>query len=269
MRFSVRYGYEKPLKEMSPEHISDELRASLWNLVSPRFPRDGDLIAASTEEIDIYRMVWTDFLHLTIDSIHPNPDSARREILQIYDEFKWYRVYDFVEWLVENNFIDERAVNRVLRSHAAAYRVIQRRIIPITSDAELNEIKQSIQSGPDSVSNHVRESVRLLSNRNTSDYRNVIKEAISAVEAACQEVTGSKSSLGKCIKQVSRNANQHKAFEDAVSKLYGWCSDSSGIRHASTGEETPIDRATAKCMLVISSALANFILEKSTKGDSA
>ncbi len=71
-----------------------------------------------------------------------------------------------------------------------------------------------------------------------------------------------KTSLGEGIKILEKNIALHPALKDAYSKLYGWSSDDGGIRY-SLMEESNLTMADAKYMLVICSALTNYIIEKS------
>jgi hypothetical protein len=105
--------------------------------------------------------------------------------------------------------------------------------------------------------------MRLLSDRKAPDYRNSIKEAISAVEAVCQLVTGSqKMSLGEALKKMEPKLNLHPAMREAFLKLYGYTSDAEGIRHALL-DESSLKFEDAKYMVVTCSAFVNYLVAKS------
>jgi hypothetical protein len=96
----------------------------------------------------------------------------------------------------------------------------------------------------------------MLSDREAPDYRNSIKESISAVESACRLVTGNKvATLADALKKVS---NLHPALSRAFTQLYGFTSDASGIRHSLT-DEPNITYADAKFMLVACAAFASYL----------
>jgi hypothetical protein len=88
-------------------------------------------------------------------------------------------------------------------------------------------------------------------------YDSSIKEAVSALEAPEQKITGEKGTLGALIKKV----NLHPSLREAVSKLYGYASDG-GIRHAKKEGDPDADFDTAKFVIVIASALINVITAK-------
>jgi len=95
------------------------------------------------------------------------------------------------------------------------------------------------------------------------NYRNSIKESISAVEAMRQIITGTKSTLGQAVKKLKDNGVQiHPAFEGALDKMYGYTSDAEGIRHALLLEST-LDSTDALLMLVSCSAFVNYLKGKS------
>ena len=76
--------------------------------------------------------------------------------------------------------------NAILSREGAAYRFIGGVIAPITNEEELAEVEDALQrTGPfDVASQHIKQAVDHLSDRSNPDARNVIKEAISAVESA-------------------------------------------------------------------------------------
>jgi len=97
----------------------------------------------------------------------------------------------------------------------------------------------------------------LLSDRNSPDYRNSIKESISAVESLVQKTLGKDGTLGNLIKKL----DLHPALQSAFSSLYGYTSDEDGIRHAILDSER-ITFEDAKFFLVICSAFINFVNSK-------
>ena len=116
------------------------------------------------------------------------------------------------------------------------------------------------------VTAHIRNALNLLSNKTCPDYRNSVKESISAVEAACQLITNDKgTTLGKALNKIENNIGSfHPALKQAFEKLYGYTSDADGIRHALL-EESKLGFEDAKFMLVACSGFTNFLVSKSIK----
>jgi hypothetical protein len=101
-----------------------------------------------------------------------------------------------------------------------------------------------------------------MSDRQTPDYRNSIKESISAVESACIIISGDKNAtLGKALKIIEDRYSLHGALKSAFEKLYGYTSDAQGIRHALL-DEPNLDFYDAKFMLVTCTTFINYLIGK-------
>lgn len=115
------------------------------------------------------------------------------------------------------------------------------------------------------VNEHIRRALELFSDRKPPDYRNSIKESVSAVESICKLITGDKSAtLGQCIKEIESKVGLHPALENAFNNLYAYTSSADGIRHPLL-EEPELDSEDAKFMLVSCSAFINYLITKSEK----
>ena len=152
--------------------------------------------------------------------------------------------------------------NVFLEKENSAYRFVGNEIVEITSDVEIKAVEDALSSGVPAVQKHLQTALSLLSDRKNPDYRNSIKESISAVEAVCRLLSGdSKATLGSALKQVSAKAPLHPAFEKGLLELYGFTSDEHGIRH-SLLEKSHLHYSDAKFMLVLASGFCSFLLGK-------
>jgi hypothetical protein len=130
---------------------------------------------------------------------------------------------------------------------------------PIIDEAEIASIEHAVDGGGNAVKSHLETAIRLLADRSAPDYRNSIKESISAVEAAVRTYTGGDDTLGAAIAKMQKSQPMHPAFASALSKLYGYTSDEGGIRHSLTDEVTAPTQAEAQFMLVACSAFINLL----------
>ena len=113
---------------------------------------------------------------------------------------------------------------------------------------------------------HLQTSAQLLGKRPDPDYRNSIKEAISAVESAVKRISGVESGgLDTALKKLADVSEIHPALKEGFLKLYGFSSDESGIRHAIL-EKAKVGFDEAKFMLVACSAFVNFLVSKAEAG---
>jgi hypothetical protein len=149
--------------------------------------------------------------------------------------------------------------NAFLEREVSAYRCVDARIVRIVSEEEITAIEEALRVKVSPVREHLSRALQMLSDRRHPDYRNSIKESISAVEALVKTVTKSdKGTLGDLLKELERQRKLHPALKAAFSNLYGYTSDADGIRHALLDE----DRVTfdqAKFMLVACSAFTNYV----------
>jgi len=163
----------------------------------------------------------------------------------------------------------EKELNRVLERECAAYRLINARFVLVTDPAEIESITAASVSPVDGVRQHIRRSAELLSDRQKPDYRNAIKEAISAVESAVAFVSGEKTGgVGRPLRKVMEELKLHPALRDGFEKLYAYTSDADGIRHAimEKGKDgAELTQADAKYMLVACSAFANYLITLKSK----
>lgn len=169
-----------------------------------------------------------------------------------------------------NEFPDfVKELNELFKEEFVGYRMIENQITPISDDIEVEEIKQGLNIQYDGCKSHIKKALTLLSNREKPDYKNSIKESISAVESICKIITkDSKATLGKTINQLEKNGlNIHPSLISAFSKLYGYTSDEGGIRHAEGLFESKVSFGEAKYMLVSCCAFVNYLLEEYSKND--
>jgi hypothetical protein len=133
-------------------------------------------------------------------------------------------------------------------------------IAPITSEEEISAINDALAVKFSPVRPHLNSALEKLTDRKNPDYRNSIKESISAVEALVQTITQSDgSTLGKLLKIMEDKSGLHPSLKGAFDKLYGYTSDADGIRHALL-EEDKVTFEQGKFMLVVCSAFTNCVI---------
>ena len=151
--------------------------------------------------------------------------------------------------------------NDVFVREYVGYRIVDKQIVPITDDVEISTIEESFTSNYREVKQHLTKAVTFLSDRNFPDYANSIKESISAVERMCSIIVGSATTLGTALKTLeSQGIAIHPAMRSAFEKLYGYTSDSSGIRHSGQLGGKDSTFAEAKFMLVSCCAFINYLV---------
>ena len=275
MRFSQRIGITAESKEIQINWVDEELKNRLWNiiemLVLDPIEKENKTYNTDTKSI-FFDLVWH---HFYKKPIYTQPNSPFTEIRNNYFKSDWHEVYDFIEFLLSSG-IDiinyehlKKTLNSILESEFSGFRIIDDLITPITNELEINEIKEAKAVSSNypqlpGVDKHISLAIEKLSNRDNPDYRNSIKESISAVESACRILTN-ESTLGKALSKLESkgiviNTELKKGFE----KIYNYTnSKESGIRH-SIIDNNHIEPSfeDAKYMLVSCSAFINYILSK-------
>ena len=67
------------------------------------------------------------------------------------------------------------------------HRVVDEYVTDIISDEEITSVESVVSQSDDQVKEHIQNAIMLYSQRPDADYRNSIKESISAVEAFCRK----------------------------------------------------------------------------------
>ena len=273
-RFSERYGLNKSRAEIQLKSMDSALRNRLWNLLCAFYwsKEDYAIYAKPSDEMAGFLWeLWNEFFKLPVDSIPVYWWEIHRKIRKLYFSLEWYKVYDFIEFMA-NNFpnpeLNEKfmkACNVVLEEELSGYRFIGGKITPITAKEEISEIEEALESPIDTVRTHLETALERMSDRQSPDYRNSIKESISAVEALCKIIANDeKANLGKALDIIEEKIGLHKALKKAFDSLYGYTSSAEGIRHALL-DEPSLTFEDAKFMLVSCSAFINYLISKASK----
>ncbi len=152
--------------------------------------------------------------------------------------------------------------NQIFEKEFVGYRFIGNLITPITDNIEIQTIENGLGSEFGGCRTHIHKALAFLSDRENPDYKNSIKESISAVEAICQIITENhKATLGQALKLLEdKGIKLHTALKNSFSSLYGYTSDEGGIRHAEGLFESNVTFEEAKYMLVSCCAFVNYLI---------
>lgn len=278
MKFSERLGYQSVKTQLQVEEINEELKNSLWSVFLESFlktiPNDGFYGFKLHEYV---KGLWFTFFKLPLDRApmyedrygHSEVDkeTLTKTLRQFFLNNKnWYDPYDLLQFssqYANHEFIP--FVNKILEKEKSGYRFVNGELLQITSKMEIDEIEQGITStnNIEAVNSHLNAALKHLADKENPVYRNSVKESISAVEAICKIYTkNEKSTLGDALSKLEKKGSIHPALKKSFSALYGYSSDSAGIRHALIENDRPVDFHEAKFMLVTCTSFINYILSK-------
>lgn len=277
--FSERYGYVKASDVIIREEITPDIRNGICNCFDllDRIYRKCGYNIIESPIISIHKYVWTYYFNKRSSEFR-----FGRDIIIEYIQnpaVKWYEVLDIVEFVIK--YMHERDakvaykyspvgtfisfLNKEFERLHFAYRIVNCEIVEITSEQEIKAIESAIANSQHNVKIHLNSALEKYALRPNGDYRNSIKESISAVEAFCREKTG-ESTLGRALSKLEKkNIIIPKSLKSAFDKLYEYTNHAdTGIRHALMADEgkyTP-SADEALFMLISCSAFINYLSKK-------
>ncbi len=263
MKFSERLGITN--RELIKENMTSEIRNRVWNTIVIYLENSFALSTLHKKLIIIYDKCFKSSISTV--KLYSN-DNIVIQMTKLFHKFDWYQIYDFIEDILSSSAlgnIDQLStdLNIILKEENSSYRIINNQVVEITSDDEVAEIEEAIDAGFEGVKIHLSQAVAILSNREKPDYRNVIKESISAVESICQIITNDKkATLGNALDKIEEEYKIHSALKDGFKKIYGYTSDGDGIRHSLTEKTENLTLTDAKFMLIACSAFVNYLIGK-------
>lgn len=265
MKFSERIGITSAETVLQVQGMNDALRNSLWNVLDLFIWNRNNFLYREYGDGEIEnfsRKLWFHHFKKPMDSRPDWPNGILDAIRRHYFEAPWHEVYDFLEYVLRNeeNIQLTETTNHILARELSGYRFIASAFVPVTDELEVEAVQKALSEGPfNGVHGHLKKALEHLSRRESPDYRNSIKESISAVESMARELTGNpKASLGDALVMLEKNGKLHPALKKGFSALYGYTSDQGGIRHAML-DEPNIGVTDAKFFLVSCSSFVNYL----------
>ena len=277
--FSERNGYTKPNNVIIAGRLPKEIANAICNWYVNILRNIKNEKERNTLEITF----WTKFL---------NEYSLDCPVLMKYKRYptldywqdsskKWYKKLDALEFICsllkkkdgDLYYSLEESLNKEFERLNYGYRVVGGCVVEVTNKEEINAILETLTDNDKGVGvkTHIESALKLLSpSQSKPDYRNSIKESISAVECYCRELTGQKT-LDSALKHLTNkgitlNSQMKKGFEN----LYYYTNDAkTGVRHALMDEKNLPSADEAVYMLVVCSAFINYLSKKKSQITSA
>jgi hypothetical protein len=256
-----------------PGKISDRLRTLLWNDFDKpcrNFYRDEGYLGltVSRELSSFLEYIRSEHWGRPADE-YPDLEQMMAHLKKGFLQGPWFFAFDILElaFTAENHVGFNRtslreSVIRHLDQESSAYMLMGDDFIERMSEVEADSVATTLSAEEDAVRTHFREALKKLSDRQNPDYRNSIKESISAVESVCKKVTGDQNAdLNRALQKLDARKPFHPAFKQSLEKLYAWTNDASGIRHSIKDAPRPT-KADAQFMLVSCSAFVNYLFAR-------
>jgi hypothetical protein len=286
--FSERIGLKKARTELDKDKLPQDLRNSLWTVMYEKvfnflsndrgYMDSGHTIDGKTAEYSdaalFYRRLWIDFYKFPIDNLA----LANGKIFNLspfdfirkwFFDAAWNEVYELLEFTAESQgrfFTD--ACNYYLKRELSGYRFVNGLLVEINNQEEVVEIENALNISDNfkPVRTHLSTSLNLMANKKKPDFRNSIKESISAVESLCKIIIkNDTATLGEALKLIEKKHNIPNSLKAGFSSIYGYTSDKGGIRHGLLQDDIDVGIDEARFMLIACSAFINYLISKSNE----
>jgi hypothetical protein len=276
--FSKRYGFEPVEVPFQTDNIDRVLRTELWNAfyiyISKELENADSYVKSKYRKIN--QILWVHFFKRALDDFPQYDFEFSTFIRNHVEKDIWYKVYELFEFVFRNirntntyqtqDF--ENYINVKLRENNSAYTLTGNKFIPVTNNAEIQELKQT-QSyaelhGLSGIQEHLNSAIELISQKPKPDFRNSIKESISMVEVISRIIEPTENTLGKALNKLDKHQKISGTLKAGFEKLYAYTNDKNGIRHALMDEQA-VDFEDAKFFLISCSAFTNYLIEKAKK----
>lgn len=285
MNFSERYGYVKPSEVLKREILDKEGETALCNCFDHlsmwlnRYDLNSHYGSSDSSYAQLEETIWCFFMNQRRNDFYGYNNHKVKVVATEFllsDKHEWYQKFDMIEFaisilrrsnqkdmnfqLIVGKFV--QILNATFKRINYAYRVVNDQIVEITDKEEMASIEDAIKNHS-AVKVHLSNALAHLSSRPTPDYRNSIKESVSAIESLCREITG-EPTLGSALKTLEKKGIVIPTFlRSGFEKLYVYTNDSrTGIRHALMNDAEVPQFDEAKFMLVSCSAFVNYIQGK-------
>lgn len=271
--FSERYGYTKPSDVIIRGKITPEVQNAICNCMDKFINKLNEIETDSKQNIFnvIEKEIYVHYFNqrestykngFSIEYIQ-NPQTIWYIILDILELIlqKIQLISDDYTWYFEAYNKLKTSLNDEFERLNFGYRIIENQITEITSEYEIKTIESAIQENKDNIREHLNKALELYSKRPTADYRNSIKESISAVEAISRNITGE--NVLNIKKMEEKGVVVPNVLRKAFEYLYGYTNDkTTGIRHALMEDTNAPQAEEALFMLVSCSAFINYLNKK-------
>ena len=143
-----------------------------------------------------------------------------------------------------------------------AYRLVDGQVVAIGTEEQGAAFEKAITDaegqGAQAARSHLIQAGIELRN---GDWPGSVRESIHAVEAMARKLAPEASSLGAALSKLDQDGNLHGGLKAAFGKLYGYTSDSEGIRHALVFENAAqVDEADALFMLGACASFVSYLI---------
>lgn len=260
------------IPEFQPGVIPQKVRVWFFN-----FLIKANQIGVSTEpshrgKASLLYHLWEHYFGGRIDQYDEKLLWRNVEMLVMRGEAS-HQVMDLIEKVVFNTDLADpmlivkgyRELELILEDENTSYRVVDGMIVEVGSSAESAAIDDACKCPFEAPRKHIHAALKALKESGDDDsIRTSVKESISAVEAAFEELVGARcGSIDAYLKEAEKrklSIELHPCFQKGLGNFYSYTSDARGIRHALNEDGAAPTRNDALFMATICSAAVSMML---------
>ena len=268
-RFSHRNGYKELPSQLELGKISTQFRTRIllafnrlienytnWGATSHYLNKDGR---------KIFENYWIKELRET-QNWEANLSSVSVLITRIINRSEFWNVFDTIEFFVEHTSNPEftSEITAAFVDERLAYRFKDNQIVAVGTEEQAKTIDRAFEtletSNMEGSATHLKQSSRLLAQ---GDFGGSVRESIAAVESVARKIEPSANTLGEALNKIHKSKPNviHPALNEAFKKIYGYTSDTEGVRHSFIDETiAPVDESEALFILGACSAFIPYLL---------
>lgn len=272
--FSQAEGRVPLPSQLAFREVSPELVAKLWAAIHGNLEKTQRFNSMGQNTIGSFweQVLWSwhvEFQYQFADEYDTSFRHWEKRLKLIFASRDYLQIFDFVQFVARFSSTTSdlyRRISEAFTSSRAAYTLIDGTIFPKASELEgevLVDAFETLKGGKlAGARRHLLASAELLGK---ADFAGSVRESISAIEGVVLAIDTSTDKLGAALSNLEKKGAIHGSLKAAFGSLYGYTSDSEGIRHALVFQDVPhVDEADALFML---GACASFITYVTTKAN--
>lgn len=269
--FSKRNGYVPMVPAFQPGVVPQKVRIWFWNYLIKANQVGVFTDTTLRERTSLSYYLWEQFFGGRIDQFDD------RKLWQTLDTIVHkgqvsYQIIDLIEKVIFDTHLTDSMLTvkgfleleTILEAENTSYRVIDGMVVEVGSSAEAAAIDEACKCPFEAPRKHIQAALKSLKASDDDSIRTSIKESISAVEAAFEELVGKRfGSIDAYLKEAERrkiSIELHPCFQKGLGNFYSWTSDAKGIRHALNEDGAAPTRNDALFMVTVCSAAVSMML---------
>ncbi|RWO87968.1 AbiJ-NTD4 domain-containing protein [Mesorhizobium sp.] len=274
LTFAQAEGVDLLPSQLKPREISPELRSRVWALILQSITsvyKDTVRRSRGRNIFDPWDTILFD-LHTYVemrpaDEFDPDYEISMLELKQTIWNTNYIGVFGFLQEVIRHpkcprDFVS--SLERELRAARAPYRIVEKTIIPFTSEQEAAAVATAIETTKKANFAGAYEHLKQAAEACTSgNYADSVRESIHAVESVARMLDKDAKELSSALAALEAKSGVHGALKQGFLKLYGYASDEKGIRHPMLESGAPqVDEVDAMFMLSACAAFVTYLMGK-------